>query len=143
MKHKMLMWCNNVMKDEELQTELESKVTALLEGPLKDRDEYAQEKCIKSFYEGLVYLESLLLKQNGIHPSDSEEIIMQIALIFLLIVGIATILSYVKDLIKESKAEKAKKILPRSGCFRQSDDCVHPMEYTCVKCGDCGRKFIK
>lgn len=78
MKHKMLMWCNNVMKDEELQTELESKVAALLEGPLKDRDEYAQEKCIKSFYEGLVYLESLLLKQNGIHPSDSEEIIMQI-----------------------------------------------------------------
>ena len=78
MKHKMLMWCNNVMKDEELQTELESKVAALLEGPLKDRDEYAQEKCIKSFYEGLVYLESLLLKQNGIHPNDTNEIFAKI-----------------------------------------------------------------
>ena len=78
MKHKMLMWCNNVMKDKELQAELEDKLTALLEGPLKDKNEYAQEKCIKSFYEGLVYLESLLLKQNGIHPSDTDELIMQL-----------------------------------------------------------------
>lgn len=78
MGHKMLMWCNNVMKDKELQVELERYITALLEGPLKDKDEYAQEKCIKSFYEGLVYLESLLLQQNGIHPNDTNEIFAKI-----------------------------------------------------------------
>ena len=70
----MLMWCKNAMIDEEVQKELEHKVVALLEGPLKDKNDYAQEKCIKSFYEGLSYLEKLLLKQNNIHPHDGVEI---------------------------------------------------------------------
>lgn len=41
------------------------------------------------------------------------------------------------------KRQKASKIMPKSGCFRQASDCRHPKEYTCIKCGDCGRKFIK
>ena len=75
MENKMLMWCNNVMQDEVLQKELEKRIVSLLEGPLKLKSDYAQEKCIKSFYEGLVYLEKLLLKQNDIHPHDAHQII--------------------------------------------------------------------
>lgn len=43
---------------------------------------------------------------------------------------------------KEISTKKSNKILPKSGCFRQSSDCRHPREYLCIKCGDCGRKFI-
>lgn len=78
MEHKMLMWCKNVMVNEETQKELEKAVVALLEGPLKDKSEYAQEKCIKSFYEGPMYLEKLLLKQKDIYPYDSEKIMMML-----------------------------------------------------------------
>lgn len=43
----------------------------------------------------------------------------------------------------ENWQKKASKIMPKNGCFRQSPDCRHPREYLCIKCGDCGRKFIK
>ena len=59
-------YCSYRLKDENNQKELESKVLALLEGPLRNRDEYQKEKCIKSFCEGLVYLEQVLLFQRNI-----------------------------------------------------------------------------
>ena len=62
----LLTYCYNCMHDNSLQKELESKVLALLEGPLRHRDEYQKEKCIKSFCEGLVYLEKVLLFQRNI-----------------------------------------------------------------------------
>lgn len=42
---------------------------------------------------------------------------------------------------KEHK--KGSEIIYVSGAFRQSKNCRHPNEYLCVKCGDCGRKFVK
>lgn len=38
---------------------------------------------------------------------------------------------------------KDSKIIYGSGAFRKSKDCRQPKEYLCVKCGDCGRKFVK
>lgn len=37
---------------------------------------------------------------------------------------------------------REKKTFPKKGVLRQASDCRHPEEYTCVKCGDCGRRFI-
>lgn len=66
----MLTWCGNTFFDEECQKELEHKVLLLLEGPLGNKSEYAQEKAIKAFSEGLGYLETLLLMKKNIHPHD-------------------------------------------------------------------------
>lgn len=44
--------------------------------------------------------------------------------------------------LKKKKWEESH-ILPKSGTFRLAPDCKHPQEYLCIKCGDCGRKFIK
>ncbi|MED3554119.1 hypothetical protein [Cytobacillus praedii] len=67
-----LIWCNNTLKNENLQNHLEEKVKLLLQGPLQNYNDYATEKCIKSFCEGLGYLESILLYQREIHPHKCE-----------------------------------------------------------------------
>lgn len=71
-----------------------------------------------------------------------------IPLIILAIVGfIATIgivycfLYYKKQETKKKKLEESK-IMPKGGAFRLAPDCKHPNEYLCIKCGDCGRKFV-
>lgn len=65
-------WCKNRLKNSSSQEFLESKVNILLACPLKERDQYAQEKAIKSFCEGIGYLEGVLLFQRHIHPSNIE-----------------------------------------------------------------------
>ena len=70
---------------------------------------------------------------------------MEIMIIYAL-VTLPFLIGFVYVLIKKWKeinTKKANKILPKSGCFRQAPDCRHPREYLCIKCGDCGRKFIK
>lgn len=66
----LLTYCANYMHDSLLQKELENKVLELLEGPLNNRDEYQKEKCIKSFCEGLAYLEKVLLFQRNIESCN-------------------------------------------------------------------------
>ena len=44
---------------------------------------------------------------------------------------------------KRKEHKKDSEIIYGSGAFRQSKNCKHPNEYICVKCGDCGRKFVK
>ncbi|WP_066297438.1 hypothetical protein [Bacillus sp. FJAT-29937] len=67
-----LNWSKSTFKNEKLQNYLEEKVRSLLKGPLRNHSDYAQEKCIKSFCEGLGYLESVLLYQREIHPHKLE-----------------------------------------------------------------------
>lgn len=66
----ILTHIQNTFRNEKCQKELEAKATSLLLGPLKYKSEYSKEKAIKSFSEGLHYLEDLLLMQRGIHPSN-------------------------------------------------------------------------
>ncbi|WCK57321.1 hypothetical protein PP175_29465 (plasmid) [Aneurinibacillus sp. Ricciae_BoGa-3] len=69
-----LDWCQNTFKNEESQKKLEKKVQMLLESVLREKDDYAKEKCIKSFSEGLRYLESVLLYQRGVHPEQMNPV---------------------------------------------------------------------
>lgn len=67
-----IMWCAGTLQNGNSQKRLEEKVKLLLEGPLRDKDEYAQEKAIKSFSETIRYLESLMMYQNGIHRDQID-----------------------------------------------------------------------
>lgn len=69
----MLDWCKDTFINENAQKHLEERITLLLKGPLKDKGEYAQEKAIKSFSEGLRLLESILLRDRKIHPHHMED----------------------------------------------------------------------
>lgn len=62
-----LVWCADMLQNEASQQVLEQKVKALLEGPLRQKSDYAKEKAVKSFSEGIRYLESVLLYQRDIH----------------------------------------------------------------------------
>lgn len=66
-------WCENMLKDKEAQTLLKEKVQLLIDMYFKEKSDYAIEKFIKSFGEGLIYLENSLLKDRGIHPSQIQE----------------------------------------------------------------------
>lgn len=65
---------------------------------------------------------------------------MKIICIVLFIVILVVLICLV---INHIKTERGNKILPKSGAFRQGPDCRHPREYLCIKCGECGRQFIK
>lgn len=65
-------WCDNTFKNDNLQSYLKERITSLIEGPLQDRSDYAKEKCIKSFCEGLGYLEGNLMYQRKIHPNKLD-----------------------------------------------------------------------
>lgn len=60
-------WCRNTFQNEKTQALLEEKIELLLQGGLAKKSEYEKEKAIKSFSEGLGYLEGLLLYQREIH----------------------------------------------------------------------------
>ena len=64
------IWCDNALKNTDSQKYLEEKLQALLMGPLRDKSDYAKEKALKSFSEGIGYLESLLMYQSGIHHTQ-------------------------------------------------------------------------
>lgn len=71
---------------------------------------------------------------------------METMIIYALVAALLFLIGFVYVLIKRWKGirtKKANKILLKSGCFRQAPDCMHPREYLCIKCGDCGRKFTK
>jgi flagella basal body P-ring formation protein FlgA len=68
-----IKWCENMLKDKEAQALLEEKVQILIDMFFKGKRDYAIEKFIKSFGEGLIYLENTLLKDRGIHPSQIQE----------------------------------------------------------------------
>lgn len=63
-------YCNHFLKNEKSQSTLKMYVQMLLKGCLKNKNEYAQEKAIKCFCEGISYLEGLMLMQRNIHPKN-------------------------------------------------------------------------
>lgn len=67
-----LHFVQNLLENSESQKHLENKVQLLLETVLKNKGEYEQEKAIKSFSEGILYLESLLKYKNGIHHDQID-----------------------------------------------------------------------
>lgn len=67
-----LVWVENKLDNTDSQALLEEKAKVLLEGPLKDKSEYQQEKALKSFSEKIMYLESLLMYQKGIHHKQLD-----------------------------------------------------------------------
>ncbi|PLS19184.1 hypothetical protein CVD28_01895 [Bacillus sp. M6-12] len=71
MKH--IQWCQNMLKDKEVQALLEEKVQILIDMYFKGKSDYAIEKFIKSFCEGIRYLENELLKDKGLHPSQIQK----------------------------------------------------------------------
>lgn len=68
-----LSWCQNSLKNKNVQELLEEKIKKLVPSYFDENDEYAIEKFIKSFCEGLRYLESTLLYQRGIHPEQLKK----------------------------------------------------------------------
>lgn len=68
-----IRWCDNLLKQKEAQSHLEEKVQSLLEMYFEGKSEYAKEKFIKTFSEGLIYLENNLEYSRGLHPSQLHE----------------------------------------------------------------------
>lgn len=68
----MLEWCQNSLNNSKNQELLNEKVELLLQGPLKEKNVYQQEKAIKSFAEPISYLESLLSLQKGIVDGEQS-----------------------------------------------------------------------
>lgn len=68
----------NKLHDSASQEILENKLKMLLEGPLASRNSYGIEKCLLSFTEPLLYLESILLDKESIHPRDLPFILAEI-----------------------------------------------------------------
>lgn len=69
---KTLDWSKNTFSNESSQKLLDEKVNMLLDGVLREKDEYQKEKAIKSFCEGLGYLEKLLQYQREVHRSQLD-----------------------------------------------------------------------
>jgi hypothetical protein len=67
-----VQWIEQLLENKNNQVLLEEKVTLLLEGVLKGKSEYQKEKAVKSFSEGIRYLESLLQYKHGIHRSQID-----------------------------------------------------------------------
>lgn len=68
-----LVWCKYMLKNERCQKYLEEKVRRLMTMRfIRINDDYAVEKLIKSFCEGLAYLEGLMLYNRGIHMKQIE-----------------------------------------------------------------------
>ncbi len=65
-----LEWCKSTFENKTCQSHLEEKLSLLLVSYFKGKEDYPIEKFIKSFSEGLRYLESLLLMKKGIHNSQ-------------------------------------------------------------------------
>jgi hypothetical protein len=68
-----IQWCSNMLKDKEAQKHLEERIQVLIDMFFKGKSDYAIEKFIKSFGEGLTYLENDMLRHRGIHPSQIEK----------------------------------------------------------------------
>ncbi len=67
-----IRWSYNHLKNENSQQYLQEKIQALLEGPLRNKDDYEQEKAIKVFAEGMRDSESSLLYSRDIHPQKLD-----------------------------------------------------------------------
>jgi hypothetical protein len=65
-----LEWCKDTFENKWCQKCLEEKLTTLIKIYFEDKEEYPIEKFIKSFCEGLGYLEKLMLMQRNIHYSQ-------------------------------------------------------------------------
>lgn len=65
-----LQWCSNLLDNKKCQTEMEEKVTSLIDMYFKEKSDYAIEKFIKCFCEGLASIESNLQRTRGIHPDQ-------------------------------------------------------------------------
>lgn len=75
-----ISWCKNLLQQKEAQSHLEEKVQLLLDMYFKDKSDYAKEKFIKCFAEGIVYLENNLQYSRGLHHSqlaDNQVYLMQ------------------------------------------------------------------
>ncbi|GAB6485835.1 hypothetical protein bcgnr5369_56980 [Bacillus cereus] len=69
-----LNWCKITLKNEAAQQHLEKAVQILLEGPLKHKGDYVQEKAINTFCESICFMESSLMYQLNIHPQKIDYI---------------------------------------------------------------------
>jgi hypothetical protein len=63
-------WCKNTFENNNCQRYLEEKLTTLIKIYFRSKEDYPIEKFIKSFSEGLGYLEKLMLMQRNIHYSQ-------------------------------------------------------------------------
>lgn len=68
-----IQWCDNMLKQKEAQEHLKEKVQSLLDMYFEGKGEYVQEKFIKSFAEGFIYLENDLEYSRGLHPSQLQD----------------------------------------------------------------------
>lgn len=71
-------WCTYQLKSENSQKALEEKIERLLNGPLREKSDYAKEKAIDAFAQTFVYLESTLYYQKGIHPKQFNLVAVQL-----------------------------------------------------------------
>ncbi len=74
-----LEWCRGMLEDKECQKLMEDKVASLIEIFFKGKDDYKIEKFVKSFCEGLMYLQNSLLLKRGLHHSQTQKNMMYLA----------------------------------------------------------------
>jgi cyclopropane fatty-acyl-phospholipid synthase-like methyltransferase len=63
-----MKWCTYAYKTEKVTKLVKEKVESLLQSIMRDKDDYEQEKFVKTFCEHLMYLEDCLCFQREIHP---------------------------------------------------------------------------
>lgn len=63
-----LSFAQNMLKSDKVQASLELAVKSLLAGTLREKEVYAQEKCVLSFCELIRNVEQTCLYSRGIHP---------------------------------------------------------------------------
>lgn len=73
-----LNWISNTSIFDEVQEQLENDVQLLLDAYFVDVDNYAIEKFVKFYAEGLRYFEKTLLLQRGVDPNNySYDLMLQ------------------------------------------------------------------
>lgn len=73
-----LSWISNTSIFDEVQEQLENDVQLLLDAYFTDVDDYAIEKFVKFYSEGLRYLEKTLLLQRGVISGNySHDLMLQ------------------------------------------------------------------
>lgn len=75
-----IKWCESMLRTKEAQHLLEEKIKLLIHSYFEGKSDYAIEKFIKSFGEGLTYLEDNLLKSRGLHPSQIQGNMLQLSM---------------------------------------------------------------
>lgn len=65
-----MKWCTYSYKTDKVKEQVKEQVESLLQSIMRNKDEYEQEKFVKTFCEHLLYLEECLYYKRGIHPDQ-------------------------------------------------------------------------